>query len=550
MNNNNIFRTAGKLPPEWSWERAMGGNINEEGVGEKLLMKKLRKFDDLDKSQNEYLNDKVKSYIDQKDLLSLSKEIAQIPTIHKCYIKDQRLILTEVFIDDESLSKRSRLPANEAISFFKSLIDTLISIHNKGLIHGQISPENIYFKEENGKPILANLDLVSPVLLELGKGDKTFLNIRKNALKHNDHYVAPEIIKSDQATTVRSDIFSLAIVLGFALTGELPKKKKSIMTNQMLLDWDNVTKKFPSQIDEKYIEILKKMGADKEDDRYKSAEEIKQALKSLDIDSPSIPPPLINTSGEMPPISPPSPRKYSIEAIWILFSLFLVGVFGAHRYYLKSNSGFKKGLFYYSYMFFMIVFFISLFIIEKKVFFSFSIFILMVLQVIDFFQLTRKIKSNDSLYHSSFEKFMRYREGIKIKKVLFKDNQKAGLTVKQISRKSSIKPERIREIIDHHDLGKPFEILLDGKSENIVLKPKHTLVYLLDDSKETLSLETISRKCALKIEEAKQNLDELIEKNIVVKSRNSSNQETYQTTFKPKVIRKIRDVILSNLETL
>lgn len=87
------------------------------------------------------------------------------------------------------------------------LLDALVYLHNNHICHRDIKPENILFKGE--EPKLADFGLA-----RMMNGTSNF------SMVGTPYYLAPEVISGDYNT--KCDIWSLGIVVYFALTGKKP----------------------------------------------------------------------------------------------------------------------------------------------------------------------------------------------------------------------------------------------------------------------------------------------------------------------------------------
>jgi CHASE2 domain-containing sensor protein len=151
-----------------------------------------------------------------------------------------------------------RLPAWECVRIGLNLAEALGFLHNRGLTHRDIKPQNIIFV--NGQPKLADVGLVAEVLPP-GK-DRTWVG--------TPGYMPPP---TEPPGTVQADIFGLGMVLYVILTGREPGFFPEITTT--LLDKTNVAGFMRLN-----AVILKACDPDKAR-RYASAEEMTAALQQV-----------------------------------------------------------------------------------------------------------------------------------------------------------------------------------------------------------------------------------------------------------------------------
>ena len=129
---------------------------------------------------------------------------------------DLRYLVME-FIEGESLTKilaRRRLEAEEVLRLRNRLAEGLAAVHDRGIIHRDLSPDNI---------ILPGGDIDRAKLINFGiaksanPGDATMIG---SAFTGKFSYASPEQVGlSDGHVDARSDIYSLGLVLAAAAIG-------------------------------------------------------------------------------------------------------------------------------------------------------------------------------------------------------------------------------------------------------------------------------------------------------------------------------------------
>lgn len=99
------------------------------------------------------------------------------------------------------------------VSIIKSVITTLDFVHNQGVLHRDLKPDNIIVTKE-GIPVLLDFGLSKLIdytsIIQTGEHVGTF------------HYMSPEQISDSKNIDPRSDYFSLGVILYQLLTGVLP----------------------------------------------------------------------------------------------------------------------------------------------------------------------------------------------------------------------------------------------------------------------------------------------------------------------------------------
>lgn len=102
-------------------------------------------------------------------------------------------------------------PPARALAIAAALADGLAALHDAGAVHRDVKPGNIVLRADD-RPVLTDLDAAALVPAEMAEGTD---------LVGSPAYLAPEII-DDRPADGRADVFSLAVVLYWMLTGHRP----------------------------------------------------------------------------------------------------------------------------------------------------------------------------------------------------------------------------------------------------------------------------------------------------------------------------------------
>lgn len=127
---------------------------------------------------------------------------------------DGRLFLSMEYVDGEDLGsllrRIGRLPSDKALEIARGLCAGLAAAHEKGVLHRDLKPANIML-DGRGHVLLMDFGLAA-ISEEIAPGD---------ARSGTPAYMAPEQLTGEQVT-VRSDIYSLGLVLYELFTGRQP----------------------------------------------------------------------------------------------------------------------------------------------------------------------------------------------------------------------------------------------------------------------------------------------------------------------------------------
>ena len=139
-------------------------------------------------------------------------------------------------LDGESLRKRLRrgpLHPSEAANVIEGVASALLAAHEKGFIHRDLKPDNIYLCHvDDGWPNIKLLDFgLAKLMPEMGKA--AFVT-KTGVMIGTPEYMSPEQARG-LSVDYRTDVYALGIVMFEILTGErpFPTMGDSFMTLQM-----------------------------------------------------------------------------------------------------------------------------------------------------------------------------------------------------------------------------------------------------------------------------------------------------------------------------
>lgn len=183
--------------------------------------------------------------------------------------KDETRFLISEYVDGLSLkdilSIHGTLEGARTGRIIRQVANALNEVHQEGIVHRDLRPENIVVTSGEG-------DAEQAILINFGASDG-------EAYEHNIGYKAPEVF-SGRVSTIGSDVYSLAVIAYEMLTGTMPfeaatakamVKAQSIGLAQLPTD---VRSDLPRQVDD----VVKKSLSFKLIDRYVKARDFGDAL--------------------------------------------------------------------------------------------------------------------------------------------------------------------------------------------------------------------------------------------------------------------------------
>jgi len=201
----------------------------------------------------------------------------QIPQFRERFEEDQRLFLVQDYVAgktyramlDERKAVGQTFTEAEVLFLIRSLLPVLENIHDRGIIHRDISPENIILRESERLPVLIDFGVVKELATKLQS-----LNVSTPVTTVGKLGYAP----SEQMQTGRaypsSDLYALAVTVLVLLTGKEPQELFD--ENQLTWNWQKLVK-----VDPRFAQILNRMLCHSPSDRFASVAHLTQALEVL-----------------------------------------------------------------------------------------------------------------------------------------------------------------------------------------------------------------------------------------------------------------------------
>lgn len=195
----------------------------------------------------------------------------QIPEFLDWFEDNERLFIVQEFVKGKTYSQLGRqiFSENDIAEWLRHLLEVLEYIHEKGIIHRDISPDNIMLPDGKIKPVLIDFGVVKYAETQLISGNQSAANSNQTRVGKGG-YAPFEQLRSGKCSP-NSDLYSLAVTAIVLLTGKEP----DALMNHHNLEWE-----WRSQVSvsKPLADILDKMLQEKPSDRYQSATEVLNAL--------------------------------------------------------------------------------------------------------------------------------------------------------------------------------------------------------------------------------------------------------------------------------
>jgi len=165
-------------------------------------------------------------------------------------------------------NRGGRLSVQETLWLMRPLLQTLSQVHRAGLVHRDISPDNILFQPQSGIKLL---DFGAVRVMESAD---TETDLKKSTQAIVKQGFAPiEQYRNRGSIGPWMDIYALCATIYYCLTGQIPPESVSRFLEEETLSWDGIPDLTPQQ-----RHALDKGMAVQAKDRWASVEELMAGL--------------------------------------------------------------------------------------------------------------------------------------------------------------------------------------------------------------------------------------------------------------------------------
>lgn len=188
----------------------------------------------------------------------------------------------------EGMTLSDRLGASDPLSLaallevFDQALDGLRAVHEAGLVHRDLKPDNIFLVRESDELVVKLMDF--GLTLQSAEEDPLITGKITNPdeLVGTPAYMSPEQARRVADIDSRSDIYSAGTVLYEAMSGILPFKDRSVVDMIVSLVQGERPKpliELRPEIGERLSTVIERAMAAEREDRYDSVTELRKALR-------------------------------------------------------------------------------------------------------------------------------------------------------------------------------------------------------------------------------------------------------------------------------
>jgi eukaryotic-like serine/threonine-protein kinase len=123
----------------------------------------------------------------------------------------------------DTLAQRGPLPPDEAIELVLQACEALAEAHSLGIVHRDLKPANLFMTHRaDGTPCIKVLDFGISKVTHPGTSQAEAALTHTTTIMGSPLYMSPEQIRATRGVDLRTDIWSLGVILYELLTGEAP----------------------------------------------------------------------------------------------------------------------------------------------------------------------------------------------------------------------------------------------------------------------------------------------------------------------------------------
>ncbi|MFG3817620.1 protein kinase domain-containing protein [Limnothrix redekei] len=197
---------------------------------------------------------------------------SNIPSLYAYFEEGNHFYLVQEWIDGETLTEKVRQegifssePAQDILTRCLHILD---AVHNQGIIHRDIKPDNIILRKSDGQPVLIDFGAV-----------KETMNTTMSPSKYQASSIVigtPGFMPSEQLIgrpVFSSDLYALALTVIYLLTSKLPQELGTDPIHGFI-NW----KQYASEANPRLVSVLDKAIQPHSRDRFLSVHEMIHAL--------------------------------------------------------------------------------------------------------------------------------------------------------------------------------------------------------------------------------------------------------------------------------
>jgi serine/threonine protein kinase len=147
----------------------------------------------------------------------------KIPTLYHYFVEQGEFCLVQEYIDGQTLTEKihiqGRFTETQVRQILNDLLATLSYVHQKGIIHRDIKPDNIMVRYSDDKPVLIDFGAVKEIMSTVMSGNE---NTGRSIVIGTPGFMPVEQMSG--RPMFASDIYALGMTAIYLLTGKMPQE--------------------------------------------------------------------------------------------------------------------------------------------------------------------------------------------------------------------------------------------------------------------------------------------------------------------------------------
>lgn len=123
----------------------------------------------------------------------------------------------------------NELNLDERLNLFRQVCEAVHHAHRKGVIHRDIKPMNVLVTVESGKPLAKVIDFGIAKALHMPLTERTMFTEYGQVIGTLEYMSPEQALMSQSGIDVRSDVYSLGVLLYLLITGETPLSRNELL---------------------------------------------------------------------------------------------------------------------------------------------------------------------------------------------------------------------------------------------------------------------------------------------------------------------------------
>lgn len=218
----------------------------------------------------------AEKFFDEAELVRQFNGNPNIVSIYECFYENNTAYYVMEYLDGITLEnyveKYGTLNSAQTLYLADKLSMALVVMHSGRVIHRDISPDNVMLCRD-GKVKLIDFGAARQILSESSSG---YTVIMKTGFSPIEQYT------QNAEEDIRSDIYSLGMLLYYALTGKVPK------TPYERIEDDRTFAENTVNADSGLWSVIEKAAVVSPSRRFQNTEELRSAFFALDLDAAAI----------------------------------------------------------------------------------------------------------------------------------------------------------------------------------------------------------------------------------------------------------------------